>query len=77
MANIYKQFKDLVAGPPLLMGEVAFVGTGDSEGTVTVTLWGGAVVNCRGTATLGEKVFVRDGVIEGPAPNLALTVIEL
>jgi hypothetical protein len=29
------------------------------------------------STTMGQQVFVRDGVIEGPAPNLTLEVIEI
>ena len=51
-------------------------GAPDPQGhhNVTVTLPGGGVIHARGQATLGQRVFIRDGVIEGPAP--ALTYVE-
>jgi hypothetical protein len=40
----------------------------------TVQLPGGGVLQARGDAAVGDRVFVRDGLIEGPAP--ALTYVE-
>jgi len=36
----------------------------------TITLPGGGVMRARGTATVGQRCYVRDGRIEGPAPTL-------
>ena len=44
---------------------------------VTVQLPGGGTVRARGSAAVGERVFVRDGVLEAVAPNLALEIIEI
>ena len=44
---------------------------------VTVQLPGGGVTRARGSAALGQKVFVRDAVLEAIAPNLALEIIEI
>ena len=41
-----------------------------SGGVATITLPGGGVLQARGEATAGQRVFVRDGVIEGEAPTL-------
>ena len=73
MPNFYKLFRDLLPEPPLLVGTVTLVGTGVHE----ITLVDGGVLTARGNATLGQKVFVRDGVIEGEAPNLAIESIEV
>jgi hypothetical protein len=35
------------------------------------------VVQARGEAVIGERVFVRDGVIEGPAPTLPVEIISV
>ena len=35
------------------------------------------LVSVRGEATMGQKVFIRDGVIEGPAPSLTTVLIEI
>jgi hypothetical protein len=37
----------------------------------------GAQLHVRGTASLGDWVYVRDSVIEGPAPDLEETTIEI
>ena len=66
MRNIYREFIDLMPGRPLEVGDVTAVGVG----MATVTLPGGGVLNVRGEATLNQRVFVRDGVIESPAPTL-------
>ena len=66
MRNAYRQFLDLLPQRPLVVGEVTAAGAGVS----TVTLPGGAVIHARGQVTVGQWVFVRDGVIEGPAPSV-------
>ena len=43
----------------------------------TVQLMGGGIVQARGDATLGQRVFVRAGVIEGPAPTLTYVSAEI
>lgn len=73
MTNIYRAFKAVFPDQPLQVGEVTAV-DGD---LATVTLPGGGVLQARGAATLGAQVFVRDGVIEGEAPSLAVVVIEI
>ena len=70
MPNIYRQFLDLLPKRPLQIGEVAAV----DAGVATITLPGGGVLQARGQATLDQRVFVRDGVIECEAP--ALTYVE-
>lgn len=67
MRNIYREFLDLMPARPLEVGDVTAVGVG----VATVTLPGGGVIQVRGQATLGQRVFVRDGVIESPASVLA------
>ncbi len=67
MSNLYKAFAELFAQDPLWVGEVVAT---NSLGS-TVELPDGSRINVRGTATVGSKVFVRAGVIEGPAPDVA------
>ena len=67
MPNAYREFMALM---PLEVGEVTAI----AGGVATVTLPGGGVIQARGTATVGQRVFVRNGAIEGPAP--ALTYVE-
>ena len=73
MHNVYEQFKQLLFDPPLQVGTVSEIG----PGVVTVHLPGGGTVKARGTANLGARVFVRDGVLEAVAPNLSLEIIEI
>lgn len=73
MANLYKLFESLLPNQPLLVGTVISVQTGQC----IIELPGGGRVTGRGNANIGQKVFVRDGVIEGQAPNLTVQVIEV
>ena len=73
MHNVYEQFKQLLIDPPLQVGTVSEIGTG----VVIVQLPGGGTVKARGSASIGARVFVRDGVLEAVAPNLSLEIIEI
>ena len=65
--NLFKQFLDLIPPRPLEVGTVQSI---ISNGISNIELPGGGVLQARGDATQGQRVFVRDGVIEGPAPEL-------
>jgi hypothetical protein len=71
--NPYRVFKEIFPDAPLQVGQVTAVG----GGAATVTLPGGGVLQARGAATVGQRVFVRDGVIEGAAPDLPIVLIEV
>lgn len=71
--NPYSRFAALVAGPPMDVGEVLSV---ETDGVI-IALVSGAQIRARGDATVGDWVYVRGGVIEGPAPNLAGIEIEV
>jgi len=71
--NPWKALQALVAGPPLQVGTVVSV----DSGVATIALPGGGVVQARGSGTAGQRVFFRDGSIEGEAPNLPIEVIEI
>ena len=73
MPNFYAQFKQLFPDPPLMAGEVISAGGGE----VTVQLPGGGSLKARGEAAIGSRVFIRDGVIEGPAPVLPIEIIDV
>lgn len=73
MHNVYEQFRRLIPDPPLQAGTVIEVGSG----VVAVALPGGGVLRARGSAELGQVVFVRDDVVEGIAPSLPLELIEI
>lgn len=70
--NLFKRFRRLLPSYPLQVGDVLSV-----RGTeVTVRLLGGVQTTVRGEASTGDRVYIRNSVIEGPAPNLPLEVIE-
>lgn len=69
MPNIYRQFMDLQSPKSLEVGTVAFL----INGVATIDLPGGGRLQARGDAQAGQRVFVRDGLIEGEAPNLIYT----
>lgn len=71
--NIYKAFLDLIPQPLLQIGTVTSV----SSGTATIEMPDGGILQARGAATVGQKVFVRDAVIEGVAPSLTIEVIDI
>ena len=72
MPNAYREFMALIPDQPLEVGEVtAFTG-----GVATVTLPGGGVIQARGAASVGQRVFVRGGVIEGEASTLTYVSAE-
>lgn len=71
--NLWKRLKQLLPDAPLLAGVVI---TDDTYGA-TVQLPDGSIVAVRGAATVGEHVFIRDGLIEGPAPSLSAVLIEI
>ena len=73
MHNVYEQFRQLLPDAPLQVGTVIEVGAG----VLSVQLPGGGMTRVRGSAAIGERVFVRDGVLEAVAPNLALEIIEI
>lgn len=71
--NLYKQLKGLFPDPPLQVGDVVAF----NNGVATIEVGDGGQVQARGDATVGDRVFFRDGVIEGPAPDLPLELIEV
>lgn len=73
MHNLYQQFRALLPDPPLQVGTVIEV----SGGVVTVQLPGSGLLKARGNAQVGQKVFVRDAVVEAIAPNLTLELIDI
>lgn len=72
MANLYRMFKDLLPEEPLLVGDIVSV----QEGGKYIQLPTGGLILARGIGNLGERVFVRGGVIEGPAPIFTVEEIE-
>lgn len=73
MANLLKQLRQVLGSQPLLVGDVVSV----SGGVAVVQLPGGATITARGSASVSDRVFVRGGAIEGLAPALSLSTIDL
>jgi len=73
MPNPYRQFLDLLPGDPLLIGEVL----GAVNGLVQVQFLDGSMAFVRGTGTVGNKVFIKGGFIQGDAPNLPIIAIDV
>ena len=72
-SNFYKALLDVLPQRPLQVGDVLSV----SSGVCTVELPGGGIVRARGDASVSDRVFVRDGVIEGAAPSLTVVLIDV
>jgi hypothetical protein len=71
--NLFRLFKDLIPDPPLQVGEVTSI----SGGTALITTPDGYTLIARGSATVGQNVFVRNGLIESVAPSLSVEVISV
>ena len=71
--NLFRAFLDLIPDPALQVGTV----TASADGIVTVELPGGGALKARGSAAPGARVFVRGGLVEGPAPALPVEIIEI
>lgn len=77
MRNPFQQFLALIPEPALQVGIVL----GVDDDVATIELPGGGQVRARGpnldVALVGARVFVRAGVVEGPAPDLPIELIEI
>ena len=83
-SNVFASLKKMLPEPPLAIGEVI---SSHSDGTATVQYPGGAQQRVRSVMSLGadlgsssafgegDRVYVRNGVIEGGAPVLSTTSI--
>ena len=71
--NPYKRLLALLPGQPIQTGTILAV---EADGVI-VELPTGEQIRARGTGTLGESVYLRDGAVEGPAPDLTGTTIEV
>ena len=75
MRNLYQEFQNLIPQPALQVGTVETV-TGN---IAKVRLPGGDTLIVRGADSnlINQKVFVKNNVIEGLAPNLSTEIIEI
>ena len=72
MLNLFKRFQALIPTYPLRVGDVIAYDNG-----VAIIQEQSGVATARGEATVGDRVFFRNGVIEGPAPDLTIEIIEV
>lgn len=72
--NVYRALLELLPEDPLQVGTVTAINADDTR---TVQLPGGGEIRARGDAALSARVFVRAGLIEGPAPALTVLTIEI
>lgn len=70
MPNVFLQLKELLAPSREEIATVVFSG----GGSTVVELPGGDQLRVRGEGAVGTKVFIQDGVIRGPAPDLPVYV---
>lgn len=70
MSSLYHVLQDMFAPGREQIATVAAY----ADGVATLTLPGGGQMRARGEATVGTKVFVRDQVVLGPAPDLPVVV---
>jgi hypothetical protein len=75
MRNLYQEFQRLIPQPALQVGTVESV----SGNLANIRLPGGETLIARGADSnlLNQKVFVKNNVIEGLAPNLPTEIIEI
>ena len=72
MSNLFKRFQALIPTYPLRVGDVIAYDNG-----VAIIQEQSGVATARGEATVGDRVFFRNGAIEGPAPDLTIEIIEV
>lgn len=73
--NLYRQMRELLPEPPLLVATVAAV---NGDETSVVEYPGGSQQRVRGSGySVAAQVFVRNGVIESAAPALTAVTIEV
>lgn len=74
--NLFRALRDLLPEPLLLVATVVSINAG--QGTSLVQFPGGGQQTVRGTGVAaGLKAFVRNGLVEGPAPALTSITIEV
>lgn len=74
--NPWKRFISLLPGGSRVVGTVTYVST--LNGTTTVQLRNGSDITAFGVSVAaGNKCFVKDGQVIGPAPNLPQYDVEV
>lgn len=73
MLNSYRAMRQLLGDGAVLVGQVSNV----SSSSLVVTLDSGAKISAKGSATLGQRVYVKNGYIQGLAPSMTSQVVEV
>lgn len=73
MTNLFKRFQKLLPNPPRRVGDVIAY----ADGVAEIEEAGGGRARALGDVSVGDRVYFRDGVIEGPAPDLTVELIEV
>ena len=73
---IYNPYKRLLGLLPSRSVQVGVV-VAYADGEATVELLGGSTIKARGVVAVADTVYVRDNVIEAPAPDLPVEIIEV
>lgn len=73
MRNLYREFFELLPRPLTQYGRVLSSASGETR----VELPGGAVISASGEATVGQRVWVVDGKVDGEAPDLPGIAVEV
>jgi len=75
MRNLYQEFNALAIEHPLQIGTVTKI----SNGIATIQLPSGEEITARGASSnlLNNTVFVKGDVIDGSAPSLPMSIIEI
>lgn len=77
MPNLWRRFADLLPHSPTLLAMVTLL---HSDGSASLTLLGGGILRTRTggvDCSVGDRVFVRDGQIQGLAPQLPQVMVEI
>ncbi len=72
--NLWSQFKALAGGPSY---RTVGTCTSSSFGSCMIQLPGGAEIQAQGAGTVGTRYFVKDGKLDGEAPDLDLLEIDV
>ena len=73
--NLYRYLQELLPQPAVQIATVMAV---NADNTSTVEFPDGSRISARGTSVaIGAPAFVRNGIVEGLAPSMTATVIEI
>lgn len=75
MPNLWQQFRQLLPDDPVLLVDVV---AHNADGTSTVNLLDGTPLRVRGQGVAtGNRAYIQSGQIQGEAPTLPVSDIEI